>query len=259
MNRLVQVRTGGLAWCVRDHRAAEGLRRLLENPEKFLVDPANHFKNSRNTTVSRVRLPDAEASGLSAQLVLRRLNYGKFRHRLRDALRHSRAIRALRMGLELEAAGIPTARALAAATVRQAGWPSRAYLVTELVPGARTLQKVLATPDTDLRHLAEALADLLAKLHEAGFSHRDLKWSNVLFDEANRPWLIDLDGVRRCRPVTATRAAKDLATLAESTMASPRVTLRLRLRFLKRYAACRNERDWRAWWNRIAGRLARRG
>jgi tRNA A-37 threonylcarbamoyl transferase component Bud32 len=259
MSRFVHVRTGGLTWSVRDKRTADGLRRLLENPEAFLTDPANHLKNSRVTTVSRIVLPEAPASGLSPHLVLKRLNYGKFRHRLRDAVRISRAVRALRTGVLLEAAGIATARALAAATVRRAGWPQRAYLVTEAVPGARTLLKVLAAPGTKLRPAAEVLAELLARMHEAGFSNRDLNGSNILFDATGRPWLIDLDGVRRCVPVSATRAAKDLASLAGPLMAAPRATARLRLHFLKHYAACRGGGDWRNWWHLIAGELEKRG
>jgi tRNA A-37 threonylcarbamoyl transferase component Bud32 len=84
------------------------------------------------------------------------------------------------------------------------------------------------------------LADLLARLHEAGFSHRDLKASNVLLDDQLRPWLIDLDGVRRFRRLSEARAVADLARLAREFATSPTLLRWSGRRFLLQYCVSRN-------------------
>ncbi|MEP6662298.1 MAG: lipopolysaccharide kinase InaA family protein [Verrucomicrobiota bacterium] len=151
-----------------------------------------------------VRVPAALPG--EPELILRRLKYGKFGHRLKDALRASRANRALQHGLILERNGISTPRAFAAAEVRQMRWPTAAYLITEQIPQAQTLTAFLLRNPSPPRSLAIRLADLLARLHNKGFSHRDLKSSNILLDGESNPFLIDLDGLRIFKTLTEKRA-----------------------------------------------------
>jgi tRNA A-37 threonylcarbamoyl transferase component Bud32 len=87
------------------------------------------------------------------------------------------------------------------------------------------------------------LASLLARLHEQGFSHRDLKSTNVLLDAELRPYLIDLDGLRQAGRVTAKRSARDLARLWRGVSASPARLGANPWRFLKAY---RSHRGWQA-------------
>src|SRR5688572_1240736 len=172
-----RIKVGNFTWLARQSLP------ILENPESFLNDPSRFIKSSRVVTIARV----------PPNLILRRLNYGKFIHRLRDLFRPSRAIRALIASTWLEQAGVPTPRALAAAEVRRMRWPVAAYLVTEEIPNARTLAFLFSAK----QKIPPGLPELIARLHNAGLSHRDLKWTNILFDEKGAPWLIDLDGIRR--------------------------------------------------------------
>ena len=105
-------RVGKLTWRVRPD--FEALRPVLEDPERFLQDPVIWYKRSPNITVAKINFDGPNCPGL----VLRRLNYGKFLHRLRDFFRRSRAERAMRWGLLLGQVGIATPRPLAAANVR---------------------------------------------------------------------------------------------------------------------------------------------
>ncbi|MCW5553380.1 MAG: hypothetical protein KIS67_14615 [Verrucomicrobiae bacterium] len=222
---------------------------VLESPDVFLADPKQQFKNSRNVTIARI-----PRAGETAW-VLRRLNYGKRLHRLRDSLRPTRAHRAFHHGLRLEEAGVATARVLAVGEIRRLGWPVCAYLLTEEIPGAVTLQQLLQTrPATVTTDLA-SLARILARLHSAGFSHRDLKAANVLFDDRMRPHLIDLDGVRRMRGPTQRQSVADLARLAKDLMAVPTISRDDWDAFLQTYCRHRGLTDWLWWRTEIAKQL----
>jgi len=214
-----RIKVGNLTWLARESLP------LMSDPELHLRDASRFIKSSRVVTITRV----------PPNLILRRLNYGKSLHRVRDCFRPTRAVRALIASTWLEQAGIPTPRALAAAEVRIFRWPRTAYLITEEVPNARTLASLF----TSNHRIPLGISDLIARLHESGLSHRDLKWTNILFDEQHAPWLIDLDGVRRMVRVPDSRAQADLWTLARCFKPYP-VTLKWSgARFLYRYCGTR--------------------
>jgi tRNA A-37 threonylcarbamoyl transferase component Bud32 len=220
----------------------------LNDPDALLAKASHYFKNSRNVTVVRLTL-----TGLPGpSLVLRRLNYGRLRHRVRDTFRLTRAERAFRYGLRLEQAGVATPRVVAVGARRILRWPRHAYLITEEVPGATPLSRFLAEHEHLPRTLVLKLADLIARLHDRGFSHRDLKSTNVLLDAQLEPYLIDLDGVRAFGTVSEHRARADLARLAREFQAYPRTLRWSGGRFLKRYCQARRlDRSFRPWAQKI--------
>src|SRR5262245_66396191 len=110
--RLGRLVTGELTWTVREDVDSSDFRFLLEAPDKYLRDAPGWLRNDNLITMSRV-------TGSSGSYVLRRLNYGRLRHRLRDIFRPSRARRAFMHGLMLEFGGVPTPRALAVAEWRR--------------------------------------------------------------------------------------------------------------------------------------------
>ncbi len=218
-------RAGGLRWHVRRPMLSAGAEAILGDPDGFLAARAQLLKSGRSATLGR-------AHGL----VLKRNNLRKWFNLLKDLFRPSKARRAYRQSYHLELAGVPTARPIATADRRVLGLLLKSYLLMEEIPGARHLGQWQG----DSRLGARALAELLARLHNEGFSHRDLKETNLVFDAANRLFLIDLEGLTYLGTVPAARAALDLARLARAAAQLPRCSLVQRFQFLRLY--CRRRR-----------------
>jgi tRNA A-37 threonylcarbamoyl transferase component Bud32 len=239
-------RFGSLRWMVRRGTVPE-VAPLCEDIEKAIKSATQLLKNSPNVTVARV----ADASGRG--LIIRRMNYNKLRHRIKDFFRQSRARRAFFRGLLLEQADVPTPRMLAVAEKRRFRWPVAAYMICEEVPAAQTLSAWVRDGCKDSRKVVTRLADVIARLHNRGFVHRDLKGSNVLLDERLTPWLIDMDGVRFVREVSIREALRDLFVLSRALKGDPIRMRWLGLRFFKRYATQRRFRKadvailWQYW------------
>jgi lipopolysaccharide kinase (Kdo/WaaP) family protein len=234
MQSFQRIKVGKLMWLARASLP------VMQDPEAFLRDSSRFIKSSRVVTIARV----------PPNLILRRINYGKFIHRVRDFFRPSRALRALIASTWLDEAGVRTPRAIAAAEVRSLRWPKAAYLITEEVPNARTLAALFASK----HKIPSGIAELIAHLHSSGLSHRDLKWTNILFDDQLAPWLIDLDGVRRMGRVPDSRAQEDLLSLGRCFRAHP-ITLKWSGgRFIYRYCEAR-KLPFKAWASALWGQL----
>ena len=131
-----------------------------------------------------------------------------------------------------------SARAIATADRRVFGLLLRSYFLMEEIPDARHLGQWNGEPHAATRQLAE----VLAKLHHEGFSHRDLKETNLVFDAAGKVHIIDLEGLEYLGTVPHARAAADLARFARGAEKMAAFTPSLRWLFLRRYAAARGGR-----------------
>lgn len=148
----------------------------------------------------------------------------------------------------LAEAGVPAVTAVAFGQEMAGPWERRSFVLTSEVAG-ESLERWVpahlppAGQEPDLarrRRLLGRLAGLVARLHEAGFVHRDLYLSHV-FIEGEDFRLIDLQRV--FRPRWRRRwLVKDLAALHFSTPAD-RVGRWERLRFLCRYVQVLSARE----------------
>lgn len=252
-SELTHLRFGKLRWTIRQGVNVDGILPLLQKPETFLHESAKQIKNSRVVTI--VRVPPLARGQMP--LILRRINYGKSLHRLRDFFRQSRAQRALRNSLLLERAGINTPQALAACDCRLLFWPRKAYLVTEEVRAASTLAALHFHKHGIQRGPALKIADLIGRLHNQGLSHGDLKWTNILVDRNSEPWLIDLDGVEKFAKIADAKAQLDIARLGRCFLPYPATLKWTGTRFLRQYCQSRNRAvEFRAWAEAMIRRLA---
>lgn len=215
---------GGLKWFVRRPLAEAQVMKILADPDGFLAREAEILKPGRSCTVGR-----------SGGLVLKRFNLRKLGNLVKDFFRLSKARRAYQKAYHLEIAGVPTARAIATADRRIAGLLLRGYFLMEAIPDPRHLGQWTGDP----RAAARQLAHVLAKLHNEGFSHRDLKETNLVFNGAGKLHIIDLEGLEYLGTVPPARAAADLARMARGAETHPAFTAALRKIFLRHYAKAR--------------------
>ena len=83
---------------------------------------------------------------------------------------------------------------------------------------------------------------MIGRLHGEGFSHRDLKPTNILFDDQGLPHLIDLDGLHRMAAIPDSRAAADLERLNRGVAAWKQIGTGERMSFLHAYCRLRRLR-----------------
>jgi hypothetical protein len=247
--------------------------RLVESYGSGSFPGAETVKDSRTSTVWRVALEGGRT------LFIKRHNRAARRGLARGTLEPSRSIAALRRGHALLARGIATARPAAAVDRRCSGKVCDTLLVTEAVAGVSLVDWLKSGPSpASRRRLTWRLARLVQRLHEAGYSHRDLKAHNFLVAQGDgldpRPVLVDLDGISGGRRPSARRRARDLMRLAVSLMEIEQDSRSEQLRFLRTYlgrpgcpggimtlgrrrGSKRGARRLRRWWQRL-DRLGRR-
>ena len=186
--------------------------------------------------------------------IVKRFEGDAWRERIADlARRRSPAAREHDNLLALAAAGLPVPRPVG---VLERG--RRSLLAMERVPHTETLDQRLArVPRRARRPLLRRLAELTARLHSAGWFHRDLylvHW--ILRESTHELVLLDVGRARHRRRPRRRWFVKDLAALASS--APPTITERERRAFLLRYLAERNRcsDEAPAWSRRIESKRA---
>ncbi|MFJ2712793.1 lipopolysaccharide kinase InaA family protein [Pseudomonas sp. NPDC087346] len=180
-------------------RGAFGLRSIRREEEAAmlpvleqadaLLDRGHLYKTGGAASVGKV-----EAGGRT--LVIKRYNIKGFAHWLKRFWRPSRAWHSWREGNRLAFLGIATPKPLAVLEKRFLWLRSRAYLVTEYLPGPDIIERFApyvesgAAPESELKALDNLFATLIAER----ISHGDFKGHN-LFWRDDRWALIDLDSM----------------------------------------------------------------
>jgi tRNA A-37 threonylcarbamoyl transferase component Bud32 len=219
---------GPFLWHVRIPYLNSDLEKVLANPDNFFEVRAEIFKRGRSATV-----------GCAKGIVVKRFHLRKLSRLPVDLFRPSRARRAYRKAYHLELVGVPTARPIATADKRIARFLFRSYFVMEEIRGAVDLSQWRG----EVPRAVHAAAGLLAKLHEEGFSHRDLKETNLVFDRENTLHLLDLEGLRFLGTVLPGRAVLDLVRLNRAAIEQlPYVSKADRKNFLRAYCKVRGVR-----------------
>ena len=154
-----------------------------------LLDQGHLYKTGGAASVAKV-----EVAG--RPLVIKRYNIKGFTHWLKRFWRPSRAWHSWREGNRLAFLGIATPKPLAVLEKRFFWLRSRAYLITEYLPGPDIIERFAPyvengdAPESEL----QALDHLFAELIRERISHGDFKGHNLFWDE-DRWSLIDLDAM----------------------------------------------------------------
>ncbi len=154
-----------------------------------LLDQGHLYKTGGAASVGKV-----DVAG--RKLVIKRYNIKNFAHWLKRFWRPSRAWHSWREGNRLAFLGIATPKPLAVLEKRFLWLRSRAYLITEYLPGPDIIERFAPyvengnAPESEL----QALDQLFARLIAERISHGDFKGHN-LFWQDDRWALIDLDSM----------------------------------------------------------------
>ena len=272
----VRARSGDMTWYVRsDWEQAllgdEGLR--LE--EWRAHGRLSVVKQGPHRAVYRADLP-------AGSVYIKHYLIPDFRAMLRQWFRRGKGRNEGKRAAKLEAIGIPTINPIALGEQRKGKFLFENYLITEAIVDTLPLDEFVerrlpALPEPQRgrirRALAEAMGELTARLHQAGFVHIDFHPGNLLvrFDETGHPRLamVDLDALRVRKRLTWRDARANLALLNHYFwLRSARSD---RLRFLSAYFRARGltpkdltgfargiESDTRSWAERLWTRWGRR-
>lgn len=233
---------------------------LLCDPERpFRAPQQPLLKDSRSATLAQFNWP---VGGTTRCLVLKRFRVTSCWDGPASLFRGPPALRSWINGHAFLDGLLPTPRPLAVWHVRRGGMAWTGYLLTEIVPDAINLRQFVANLGdhspalrrSRLWSLIDALARTVRQVHAQGWSHRDLKASNLLVGRDGHVSVIDLVGVSRPWRLTACRRARDLARLNASFLDGPSVSRTDRLRFLRIYLnwALHGRGNWKIWWRQVA-------
>jgi tRNA A-37 threonylcarbamoyl transferase component Bud32 len=205
----------------------------LKDPDGTLAARADIIKMNDSTVVAHV-----------AGYVMKRWTSNGVGGYLKEFLRGTRAERAAVRAVQLMEAGIPTAEPLAWGATR--GWRtgSCSYLIMEELSGVTDLGQWKGGRLSVLGRFGRLIGDL----HGQGFTHRDLKPTNLLVGSDGSPYLIDLDGLRRSGSVSHAHAVADLVKLARRMVELSTLSPREAAEFVTRYASTRGILPRRTWW-----------
>jgi hypothetical protein len=269
--RIRTASVAGFAVTDLDHDVLLQLMNDLDEP--FRRQSVALLKDSRSSTVAMFDLPVVDG--------VRRVLYKRFRvtsgaDPWKALLRRSPAVRSWVNGQGLRERCLPTPRPLAVFHRRRKGLAYEGYLLTETLPDTvdlgRSVAKLANLPDAErrslLRRRIEQLARLVTAMHNRGVSHRDLKATNILVTDDQRPvtdadfgrfHLIDLVGVSLGEKVAMRQRQQNLMRLHASFHQHAGLTRTDKLRFLRAYLRpgclgwkrARWKAHWKKWWTSV--------
>lgn len=242
--RPLKEKIGAVRWEIRSPAVLALCESFLREPAQLLKDKNRVVHETWSVTVVRV-----SPSTKSDAWLLRFSPYAKPNARRRDFFRTAASVRAFRNALALELAGLPTPRALAGGVLRKLRMPRAGYLLTEEVPNAIPLARLVSQPEPIAPRIIQTVALAIAGLHQTGFVHGDLTINNVLLDGGGKPWFIDLERMRKLRgPVGWRQVIEDFHRFARHfdkfSPAGQRAALRLLQHYCRARGWLRREREF---------------
>lgn len=217
--------THRLACWIRKDLPKDLLTGFIRDPEAFFRGPSVRFlkKGSKSQVVQHTL---TAGEGKAWEVIIKRVQYRALWRRLCFFLLPSPAVRSLRSAVLLKAWGILTPPPLAALEWRDWRRVGTSYYFVEEVEASQSLPTLwMDAPPTfsrkevfkEKRRILRSLATLFHRLHSRGIYHQDLKAGNILIRNSGSDgwlfYLIDIDGVRKCRRLSWFKRVKNLVQM----------------------------------------------
>ena len=155
---------------------------------ELLSDTACAFKHDRTTTVAQVSLA-------GESMVLKRYNPRNQWHKIKRALRRSRARRCWQMSYAFSEAGLNVAQPILMVEDRFGPLRLNAYFVNEFLQGQELLTLLPTMVSEQRQRVSMAIEDAFEKMKAARLTHGDLKASNLMWC-GDKLYFIDLDAAQ---------------------------------------------------------------
>lgn len=158
-----------------------GMNAALQTKESLL-------KDDRTTTVARLDIDNQS-------LVIKRYNPRSHWHKIKRALRRTRADRCWQMSYALAEAGLNVAHPILMLEQRFGPIRLNAYFVNELLEGEELMTALPRMGAEDQQLVKQAIAEAFDKMKHAMITHGDLKASNLIWKDS-KLYFIDLDAAQ---------------------------------------------------------------
>lgn len=191
------------------------LEKIIEYPEAAMAR-GRVLKHDQTTTVTVV-------GDSCNRWIIKRYNTKNPWHAVRRLFSTNRASNCWRAAAWLGAAGIDTARPVAAMEERYLKFlRGRSYFICEFIDG-ETLDGLISRQDEDSKRYIERACAIVQELGKHGIVHGDLKSTNFIVN-GDRIALVDLDAMRRASgPPLAAGVEKDRRRFLRNWVDLPRL------------------------------------
>ena len=237
--------SGPYRGCIKRNVTTPRLMEFLQDPDRAFSDPASTIIKDSNTS-SSCSVPHI-LEGTQESLYIQRYNYQNRLYALKNLFRPSRAKRVWKVSQKLVDCNIPTPLPISFLELRKGRLLIKSFFISQKIDGALDLQAAFQQLLTERslhdtkqkKSLIQQVAHLVRSLHDCGICHRDLKASNILVqriaEQAEKVYLVDLDGARIHKGTPEKGRIRDLARLNASLFYTRGISTTDRLRFLHNY------------------------
>lgn len=153
------------------------------------INTAQRYKHDKTTTVVKLGLAQSD-------LVLKRYNPRSLGHKLKRALRQSRAERCWQMSYVFAEAGLNVATPVFMFEERFFFIRKHAYFANQYLAGDELLQVLPKMAEAEQLKVAQAFKSAMTIMQQHNISHGDMKASNILWVD-EQLFFIDLDAARQ--------------------------------------------------------------